>query len=389
MLLILALSLATSFQEVQGETSTTPTAGAGGKPGSGSVTFQLGFYDRGDGQNQGNPFLDESLTVIEPVVLFDYNVSEDTTWFGSASYDWVSSASIDRLSNFSAQSGASGDYYFGAELGARTRANERWTLGGRFGASTEYDYFSAHIGADAAWTGVDEDATVTMSVNGYFDTVDIIRFDGSEEGSDDRTTLSTTISWYQVLGPRTTGDIGVALSAQSGFLETPYNAVVLEDSSLAPNPNLFNNARGIEITEEVPEDRMRTALYGGVKQSLGEGRAIELRGRLYSDDWGITAFDIEPRYYQALGERHLLRFRLRYYTQSEADFYSDTFLQADGTPVERTQDADLADFSAVSAGVKWIYTPSESSRWGVGFDYVDRDDGLDNIFGFLSWTWSF
>ena len=377
------------LQEVEGAATAAAPGEAGGKPGSGSVTFQLGFYDRADGQGDGNPFLDESLTVIEPVVLFDYNVSEDTTWFGKASYDWVSSASIDRLSNYSAQSGASGDFYVGAELGARTRANERWTLGGRFGASFEYDYFSAHVGADAAWTRPDEDATVTMSVNGYFDTVDIIRFDGSEEGSDDRTTLSSTVNWYQVLGPRTTGDVGVTLSSQSGFLETAYNAVVLEDPGLAPNPNLFNNARGVEISEAVPEDRLRTALYGGVKQSLGEGRAIELRGRVYSDDWGITSFDIEPRYYQALGDRHLLRFRLRFYTQSEADFYADTFLQADGTPEERTQDADLADFSAQSLGVKWIYTPSDSSRWGVGFDYVDRDDGLDNIFGFVSWTWSF
>ncbi|MEZ6017718.1 MAG: DUF3570 domain-containing protein [Planctomycetota bacterium] len=388
MLLIAALSLAPLLQQ-QDEVDLTVRGDAGGRPGSGSVTYQLGFYDRGDGQGDGNPFLDESLTVIEPLVLFTYNVSEDTTYFGKLSYDWVSSASIERLSAFPAQSGASGDFYVGAEVGARTKTNERWTLGGRLGASFEYDYFSAHLGGDAAWQRIDQDASVTMSLNAYFDTIDVIRFNGDSEGTDNRTTFSGTVNWYQVLGPRTTSDVGLTLSSQSGFLETAYNAVVLEDPGLAPNPNLFNNARGVEVSEAVPNDRLRTAVYGGVKQSLGPGRAVELRGRVYSDDWGIAAYDVEPRYYQALGDKHLLRFRYRYYTQSEADFYQDTFLQADGTPVDRTQDADLGDFTAQSFGVKWIYTPRETSRWGVGVDYVDRDDGLDNIYGFMSWTWSF
>ena len=387
MLLSALCILVPLLQEAQ--TEPPPPNGAGGRPGSGSVTLQLGYYDRDDSQGSGNPFLDESLTVIEPVVLFTYNVSEDTTWFGKASYDWVSSASIERLSNFPTQSGASGDFYVGAEFGARTRTNEHWVLGGRAGASFEYDYFSAHIGADATWRRIDDDATVSFNLNAYFDTVDIIRFNGAEEGSDDRTTFAAGVVWNQVLGPRAAGDIGLTVSSQSGFLETAYNAVVLEDPGLSPNPNLFNQARGIEVTEEVPDSRLRTALHGGVRYSLGEGRAVELRGRVYSDDWGITAYDIEPRYYQALGDRHLLRFRYRFYTQSEADFFADTFLQANGTPEERTQDADLADFSAQSFGLKWLYNASNATQWGFGLEYVDRDDGLDNIFGFVSWTWNF
>lgn len=387
MLLTLLLAAAPLLQE---EPRDLPQVGdAGGVPGSGSVTLQVGYYDRGDDQGSGNPFLDESLTVIEPLVLFSYNVSEDTTYYGKVSYDWVSSASIERLSSYPTQSGASGDFYVGAELGLRTRTSDRWTLGGRAGASFEYDYFSAHLGADATWSRLDEDASVSFSVNAYFDSIDVIRYDGTEDGSDDRTTFSGSVIWSQVIGPRTTGDLGLTLSSQSGFLETAYNAVVLEDPGLAPNPALYNEARGIEITEEVPDDRLRTAVHGGLRRSLGEGRAIELRGRVYSDDWGITAFDIEPRFFQALGERHLLRFRYRYYTQSEADFFQDTFLQANGTPEERTQDADLGDFSAQSFGVKWIHTPSTRWRWGVGVDFVDRDDGLDNVFGFGSVTWSF
>jgi len=108
MLLSALCILVPLLQEAQ--TEPPPPNGAGGRPGSGSVTLQLGYYDRDDSQGSGNPFLDESLTVIEPVVLFTYNVSEDTTWFGKASYDWVSSASIERLSNFPTQSGASGDF---------------------------------------------------------------------------------------------------------------------------------------------------------------------------------------------------------------------------------------------------------------------------------------
>jgi hypothetical protein len=71
-------------------------AGVSGEgAGHGFVTFQLGFFDMPD-DGDGNPFLDEELTVIEPVIVFDYNATDRLSWGGTLSFDYVSSASAPR-----------------------------------------------------------------------------------------------------------------------------------------------------------------------------------------------------------------------------------------------------------------------------------------------------
>ena len=106
--------------------------------GHGSVTFGLNYYKNGD-NGDGNPFLDEALTDIEPVIIFDYNVTDRLSINGDISYDYVSSASLDRLYYFGDQTGATGDYYYGASLGGAYKLNPDLRIGGNLSFSTEYD----------------------------------------------------------------------------------------------------------------------------------------------------------------------------------------------------------------------------------------------------------
>ncbi len=354
--------------------------------GTGSISTRLSFYNHAD-SGDGNPFLDEALTVIEPVILFDYDASDEFGYWGKISYDYVSSASIDRLSAFDDQSGASADNYFGAELGFDLDLSSEleWSAHGSF--STEYDYDSVGIGSGLAWKPANTNSTLTFDVSAYFDSVDIIRFDGTEEGQDDRTSLATTLRWHQILTPRMWGEVGLTVSDQSGFLETPYNAVVVEDPLLPPNPNLDNMARGLEITEELPEDRLRTAVFGRVRRRLGEGRAIELGGRIYDDDWDITSFTLEPSWYETLiDDTLILQVRYRFYSQSESKYFQDSFTT---TEEFRTQDSDLGDFDAHGLGAKFTWFRSQNSTLDLGFDYNVRSDGLDYFFGSFGWSWTF
>jgi len=353
--------------------------------GHGTVTALFGYFDRPD-SDDGNPFLDEELTVIEPVVVFDYNVTDRFSLGATFSYDHVSSASIDRLSDFPDQSGASGDNYYGADVHASYRASEVWTVGGHAGYSTEYDYDSIGVGLNATQELEDADATLSYSVDAFFDDVDIIRFDGTEDGSDDRISVSGTLRYYQILTPEAHGEFGTTFAWQNGFLETPYNAVVIEDPNDPPNPNLENNARGTEITEELPDDRYRLAVFGRVRQSLGEGFAAELGARGYQDDWGITSLTLEPRYYQSLTDELDMRLRYRYYTQSEADHYDKHFDEVDRY---RTQDSDLGDYDIHTVGGKLTWFANASNTLALSADYGFRSDGLDQFFGSVGWTWAF
>ena len=232
-----------------------------------------------------------------------------------------------------------------------------------------------------------QDATVGLSVNGFFDDPRLIRFDGVEDGSDSRTSISTTASWTQVLSPTLRGSFGLTVTFQDGFLSTPYNAVVIEDATDPPNPNLDNNARGTETAEVLPDTRVRTALFGRVRGFVSEGRAWELGGRIYSDDWGITSFAFEPRWYQTLSPGKLDgMIRYRFYTQTAADDYSEHFF---ATEEFMTQDSDLADLDSHTLGGRLIWHTDGGDSISVGLDTVLRSDGLDQILASFAWEHPF
>ncbi len=361
----------------------------GFNPGESTLAFRLGFYDHAD-DGDGNPFLDEDLTVIEPVLIYDHDVSDDFGWGFQLAYDYVSSASIDRLSNFPDQSGASADNYVGVDAHFRHRLNSGKQFGWHVGASTEYDYTSLGFGGNLAWQPDDRDATVRVSLDGYYDVVDIIHFDGTEHGDDTRLSLTLAGAWYQILSPRTHGEFGASVAQQSGFLETPYNAVVYEDASFDPNANLANNARGLEAVEMLPDSRTRVAVHGKVRTRTKPGRAWELGGRVYSDTWGISSLTLEPRWYQTLIQDTLdLRVRYRFYLQTESKYYEEHFYTDDPAmlPGDRTQDSDLADFNTHAVGGRITWHRSKKHSLDFGVDFATRSDGLDHIFGSLGWTW--
>ncbi len=353
--------------------------------GAQSITTRLGFYHSPD-DGDGNPFLDEELTVIEPVILYQRNVNEKLSLSAQLSYDLVSSASIDRLSKFPEQSGASGDYYIGLDLGANVKLSDFARYGIHGGFSVEYDYTSFNLGGSYSWDSEDKNSTYTTTLDTFFDSIDIIRFNGLQnEGSDERISVAAGFNWYQAFSPTTHGELGTTISFQSGFLETAYNAVVIEDPTLPPNPNLDNMARGREITEELPDSRVRAALHGRVRRFLRPGRAVELGGRVYGDSWGIVAFSLEPRLYQDLVPGKLrLQAGYRFYIQSAADDYRSSFL---AEMRHRTQDSDLGDFMSHSIHGKLTWYRTKRQTWDLGLEYVLRDDGLDRILIGFGWSY--
>lgn len=354
----------------------------------GAIEFGLAYYDNPDGSGgtDGNPFLDEALTVVEPVLLFDYALSDVHTLHGKFSYDYVSGASIDRLSNFRAQSGASGDYYIGADVGVTKQVSDTRTRDLHGHISTEYDYISFGFGTTLGNELPARNASYSLDFDGFYDVVDVIRYNGEEEGSDTRITLSSSLRWYQIMTPVLQAEIGGSATYQSGFLETPFNAVVIEDTA-EPNPNLVGNAPGREVTEELDDTRIRLAAFGRLRRWMTARQAAEIGGRLYADTWGITGLALEPHWYVWLQPDTLrLRLRYRFYTQTAADDYAERFTTE---PAQRTQDSDLADFNAHSVGGMLTWYHDGERRIELGSDYVLRSDDLNQVLGRLAYRWTF
>lgn len=372
--MLLSTLIASAATAKAGEPAVSEFTGSA-EAGMGTATFRLGYYNNDD-NGDGNPFLDEELTIIEPIVIADFNVTDRLAVWFQYSYDHVSSASIDRLSKFPNQSGASGDNYNGFDVGARFEIDEAQRVGGFVNWSSEYDYSSVGFGGDYARDLAEKNTTLKFSANAYFDKIDVIRFNGLQPGKDDRTSVTTTASWYQVFGPRLHADMGATFSIQNGFLETAYNAVVVEDPDDPRNDNLDNRARGIEFTEELPGTRLRGSLFGKARYSLVPGTALELGGRLYQDSWGIFGLTVEPRVRHQLIDSLGLRVGYRFYLQTAADDFKSHFTSL---PAKRTQDSDLAKFNAhgINAGLLW--QPFETLSFDVTAGYTFRDDGIDQL----------
>ena len=165
--------------------------------------------------------------------------------------------------------------------------------------------------------------------------------------------------------------------------------VILDNGTGVPNTTLHNNAPGDQFQEVVPDSRLRTVAFSRVRHLLSPGNAVELGGRIYSDDWGIGAFELNPRWIKSFNEgRHILELRYRFYTQSEADFFQREIYT--GTlPEERTQDFGLGDFSSHTLGGTWQWNRTASTRWTFSLDYQMRDDDLQTYYGLMGYRWTF
>ncbi len=376
--LALALAGTARAQEAPGPDAGERAPEAEEAPGRTTVTARTSYYAQEDRRGtRGNPFADETLTVIEPVLLLDHQADADTGWSVQLSHDLVTSASIAKLDNFPLQSGASGDYYFGLDLGLRQRVAPGVELGVGAHGSFERDYRSFGGSARVTLTSADGNDALTIAGRGFFDTVVRIGYDGINRGPAARRTGTLELTYYRALTPWLHGEAGTSLTWQEGALETPLNSFVVAAAFAGANPYLVGGFAGFEHPEALPERRLRGAWFARARALLPTGTALELGGRYYADSWGLTAVTLEPALHQWL-VRDLLRARVlyRHHVQRAADAYDRFFAFSEGAlPYRRTQDPDLGAFRshAVGLGLTLDLAPW---RLDVGVDRVWRSDGL-------------
>lgn len=329
------------------------------------VRFAFNFYDQTD--DGGNPNLKEDMTVLEPQLLVGYGINDDLQLSVRAQSDIISAASVDHRYRFrpGLQSGASGDVYYGLEAGLFYAWSDQVHVGVGASGSLEYDYNSVGANARVVWDSSDKDDTLVLKASAYFDTLTLILFDGSEDGTRGRQSYNLGLGWTHILTPTTVATLNYDLTIQRGFLSTPYNSVVTDDG---------------EVRELLPSDRLRHAVFARLRQLVLDELAVEPGVGGYLDDWGAQALNVELRaYWELVPGVLLLQPMYRFHTQHAVDYFvPDT---ATTVPDERTQDSDLATFHSHTVGLKLV-APHVSLfdndlELNIGGDYTLRSDGLN------------
>ncbi len=290
------------------------------------------------------------VEVTGPSILVRKGDNKSFSVSGNYYVDSISSASIDVLSQGSAyseertQTSLSADYLHADTIMSVSYSN-----------SDESDY-TADTGSFSITQSMFGDlTTVTL---GYVYGSDDVRRNGDAGFSGEVQRQQFQLSLSQVLTKKLILAVNFENVTEEGFLNNPYRSVRYVDAGSAIGYSFE--------AERYPSTRTSNALSARLRYHLPYRAALGLGYRYFTDDWDIDAHSLEVDYTHPMSDLWSFELFYRYYTQSEADFYSDLF------PRENHQnflarDKELSEFNDHSLGAGVSYKVLREG-WGI----IDR-----------------
>jgi hypothetical protein len=251
------------------------------------------------------------VEITGPSILVRKKLSADFSAYANYYVDSISSASIDvetRASPYSedrTEVSFGGDYLLGDTIlsAGYTDSDED-----DFQAQTAYFNISQEVfgglttinmGYARGWD------TVRQNVNGEID----------PDFKEDIDRRAYRLGLSQVVTRNIVATINLEVMTDEGFLNNPYRDVRYDDGN-----------GGYAWQKEVyPDTRTTTAVAVGGRYFLEGNSALYANTRIFTDTWGVDAWDGQVGYTYTFSSDWLLDFSYRYYTQDAADFYSDLF----------------------------------------------------------------
>jgi hypothetical protein len=309
--------------------------------------------------------LDSPQTFTSPSGRASYNTAagdvplddtfKDTRFALNASW----SQPLARLYNVSAGLGFSTEYdyqHIGASLGLSRDFNKRNTT----------------VSAGVAWSQDDVDPVGGAPV-GLSQMLDV--GDNSNKlGSDSKTVLDLLLGVTQVLGRNTVLRVNYSYSDSNGYLNDPYKILSVVDPISGDTITRVAAGEGpshVYLYESRPDTRKKQSLYAEVKRAFGR-RVLNASYRFMTDDWGIDSNTAELKMRWPMGDASFIEPQLRYYTQSEADFYRSSLVTGEPLPTYASADFRLGSFDAVTVGLKYGRRTSSGNEWSTRIEYYQQ-----------------
>lgn len=184
--------------------------------------------------------------------------------------------------------------------------------------------------------------------------------------SESKNVLDLVFGLTQVINDRTIMQFNLGFSEASGYMNDPFKIVSVVD----------NNGRPVDyIYEARPDSRSKQFLYWDTKHHLVWGDTLSLSYRYMTDDWGIDSHTVDFHYRWNINNQWYLQPHVRWYQQSEADFYRHSLSQAEAVPEFVSADYRLAGFDAATLGLKLGYKLSPDQELYARLEsYQQRGD---------------
>lgn len=239
-----------------------------------------------------------------------------------------------------------------------------------FSASDEYDY--THVGVNgrlsrdfnqrnttlSAGISIASDAIepvggAPLPLSAMLDVGDV----SNRTGDKDKDVVDLVLGVTQVISRNLLVQANYAYSNSSGYLNDPYKILSVVDPlsgdtvMRTPPPGISGPSHEF-VFESRPDSRTKHSLFGQAKYFWND-KVLDASYRYMTDDWDIDSHTLDLRLRWPVGADKFLEPHLRFYTQSEANFYRVSL--ADGAPLPAFASSDyrLGNFDAMTAGLKY------------------------------------
>ena len=170
----------------------------------------------------------------------------------------------------------------------------------------------------------------------------------------------------QLLSPAFSVTLNLSCGHAEGFLSDPYK--IVSTTRLALDPGTYYTP-----PENRPREKDRGSLFLGANRYFERrGAALDASYRFYHDSFGIDSHTVELKWLQRAGAHLIVEPSVRYYRQSDADFYHhdldaagivthyDPLLETGtGRGPFYSSDHRLSEMETITLGLKlsWIFNP--------------------------------
>jgi hypothetical protein len=272
------------------------------------------------------------MEIDGPFVLVRKSIGTQVSVNGHYYIDSISAASIDVVANASEYTEERTEISAGVDF-----LHEKTMISAGYTNSEEND-FSAH----SAFLSIGQDffGDLTKLTMGYargWDAVGKIESDFSKDV--DRQIYKLGVS--QVLTKNSLIGFDLETISDEGYLNNPYRSYRFFD----PDPEI-NFGTAVEV---YPETRTTTAVAVRGLYYLPYRASIKGEYRYFTDSWGIDAHTYELLYVHPFGRQWTLEAKVRRYSQTSADFYSDIFAFKDENDF-LARDKELSTYTGMTYG---------------------------------------
>jgi len=166
--------------------------------------------------------------------------------------------------------------------------------------------------------------------------------------SDSKQVLDLLFGLTQVMNRQWIVQLNYNLGMSSGYMNDPYK-IISEVTAAGPNAG---DPSGTYYYDKRPDKRLKHSVFVDSKFHTDGWGILGTSYRYFFDDWGINSHTFDIDYRIALGKKWYVEPSVRYYMQSEADFYKYFHVQGAALPEFMSADYRLGKMTAITFGVE-------------------------------------